>query len=192
MVLLRTNEGEPSVPLAAKPGQLWKARLTSVCIPTQQVAQTIKTEILHVAFEAGGPRGGPPILLLHGWPDDPREWNSITAHIEKAGFHWVAPWVRGFGATRFLSPDTVRDGGAVALAQDAIDIADALGFEKFSVIGHDWGARTAYTLAALWPKRLSSITALSLSYSPGGRFPTPTFEQSQRWWYQKRMNDTCI
>jgi len=150
--------------------------------------QTIKTAILEVAFEAGGPRGGPPILLLHGWPDDTREWSAITTHFEKAGFYWVAPWARGFGATRFLSSSTVRDGSGVALTQDAIDIADALGFERFSVIGHDWGARTAYSLAALWPERLASITPLSLSYSPGGRFATPTFEQSQRWWYQWFMS----
>jgi pimeloyl-ACP methyl ester carboxylesterase len=150
--------------------------------------QTIKTDILEVAYEAGGPRGGPPILLLHGWPDDIREWSAITPHLEKAGFYWVAPWVRGFGATRFLSSSTLRDGSGVALTQDAIDIADALGFERFSVIGHDWGARTAYTLAALWPERVASITACSLSYSPGGRFATPTFEQSQRWWYQWFMS----
>jgi pimeloyl-ACP methyl ester carboxylesterase len=150
--------------------------------------QTIKTEVLDVAFEAGGPRAGPPILLLHGWPDDIREWSAITPHLGKAGFYWVAPWVRGFGPTRFLSSSTLRDGSGVALTQDAIDIADALGFERFSVIGHDWGARTAYTLAALWPERLASITTLSLSYSPGGRFSTPTFEQSQRWWYQWFMS----
>jgi pimeloyl-ACP methyl ester carboxylesterase len=97
--------------------------------------QTIKTDLLEVAYEAGGPRGGPPILLLHGWPDDIREWSAITGHLEKAGFYWVAPWVRGFGATRFLSSGTLRDGSGMALAQDAIDIADALGFERFSVIG---------------------------------------------------------
>jgi pimeloyl-ACP methyl ester carboxylesterase len=180
MVSLRTRDREPSVPFAAQSGQRWKARLISV--------QTIKTDILEVAYEAGGPRGGPPILLLHGWPDDIREWSAITPHLEKAGFYWVAPWVRGFGATRFLSSSTLRDGNGVALTQDAIDIADALGFERFSVIGHDWGARTAYTLAALWPERVASITACSLSYSPGGRFATPTFEQSQRWWYQWFMS----
>jgi pimeloyl-ACP methyl ester carboxylesterase len=145
---------------------------------------TIRTEVLEVAFEEGGPRGGSPILLLHGWPDDIREWSTITPYLESAGFHWVAPWLRGFGATRFLSGETLRDGSGVALTQDAIDLADALGFHRFSVIGHDWGARTAYALAALWPERLASIAALALSYSPGGRFPTPSFEQSRRWWYQ--------
>jgi pimeloyl-ACP methyl ester carboxylesterase len=149
--------------------------------------RTVETDLLDIAFESGGPRSGSPVLLLHGWPDDVREWRAITTQLEKAGFYWVAPWVRGFGPTRFLSSDALRDGSGVALSQDALDLADALGFERFSVIGHDWGARTAYTLAALWPERLASITACSLSYSPGGRFATPTFEQSQRWWYQWYM-----
>jgi pimeloyl-ACP methyl ester carboxylesterase len=149
---------------------------------------TIRSEVLDIACEEGGPRDGSPVLLLHGWPDDVREWTGITAYLEEAGFFWVAPWVRGFGPTRFLSSETLRDGRGVALTQDAIDVADAYGFDRFSVIGHDWGARTAYTLAALWPERLASITALSLSYAPGGRFLTPTFEQSQRWWYQWFMS----
>jgi pimeloyl-ACP methyl ester carboxylesterase len=144
----------------------------------------VRTEVLDVTFEAGGALGGPVVLLLHGWPDDVRGWRAITPHLEKAGLYWVAPWLRGFGPTRFVSSETIRDGSATALAKDAIDLADALGFGKFSVLGHDWGARAAYTLAAIWPERIASIVALALSYSPGGRFPTPTFEQSRRWWYQ--------
>ena len=145
---------------------------------------TMTTDILEIGYENGGPVNGPPILLLHGWPDDVRGWRGLAPHLEQAGFHWVAPWLRGSGPTRFLSTDTVRDGSAAALAQDAIDFANQLGWTKFSVVGHDWGARIAYTMASLFPERLSSITALALSYSPGGRFPTPTFEQSRRWWYQ--------
>jgi len=145
---------------------------------------TITTDILNVGYEIGGPRDGPPVLLLHGWPDDVRGWRGLVPHLSQAGWRWVAPWLRGFGPTTFLSVDTIRDGSAVALAQDAITLADHLGWRNFSVVGHDWGARIAYTLAALFPERLSSIVTLALSYSPGGRFPTPTFEQSRRWWYQ--------
>ena len=146
----------------------------------------VTTDILDIVYESGGPEHGSPVLLLHGWPDDVRGWRGIVPHLEQAGFRWVAPWLRGFGPTRFLSEDKIRDGSAVALAQDAIDLVNHLSPHgtKFSVVGHDWGARVAYTLAALWPERLTSITALALSYSPGGRFPTPTFEQSRRWWYQ--------
>ena len=144
----------------------------------------ITTDILEIGYETGGPHDGPSVLLLHGWPDDVRGWRKIIPHLENAGFRWVAPWLRGFGPTRFLSAETIRDGSAVALAQDAIDLMDHLGCAKFSVVGHDWGARVAYTLAALFPSRLSSITTLALSYSPRGKFSTPSFEQSRHWWYQ--------
>ena len=145
---------------------------------------TLTTSVLEISYEEGGPKDGPLVLLLHGWPDDVRAWRGISPHLEQAGFRWVAPWLRGFGPTRFRSDHTIRDGSAVALAQDAIDLADHLGCSNFSVVGHDWGARAAYTLSALFPERLSCMTALALSYSPRGKFPTPTFEQSRRWWYQ--------
>jgi pimeloyl-ACP methyl ester carboxylesterase len=108
----------------------------------------------------------------------------VIPHLNHNGFRWVAPWLRGFGPTLFHSPDTIRDGSAVAFVQDAIDLMEHLGWAKFSIVGHDWGARIAYTLAALFPARVSTISALALSYSPGGRFPTPSFEQSRHWWYQ--------
>jgi pimeloyl-ACP methyl ester carboxylesterase len=145
---------------------------------------TQATDVLEVGYKTGGPPDGTPVLLLHGWPDDVRAWRGITPQLEQAGFRWLAPWLRGFGPTRFLSPETTRDGSAVALAQDAIDLIDRLGFERVSIVGHDWGARVAYTLAALFPERISTISALSLSYSPRGEFSTPSFEQSRRWWYQ--------
>lgn len=61
---------------------------------------------------------------------------------------------------------------------------DALAVACFSVIGHDWGARTAYALAAVVPERIETVTALSLGYLPRGSFPVPPFEQSRAWWYQ--------
>jgi pimeloyl-ACP methyl ester carboxylesterase len=145
---------------------------------------TVATDVLEIEYETGGPPDGPVVLLLHGWPDDVRGWRGITPHLEHSKFRWVAPWLRGFGPTRFRSTSTTRDGGAVALAQDAMDLLDRLQYPKVSVVGHDWGARTAYALAALFPERLQSVTALSLPFSPGGRFPTPSFEQCRRWWYQ--------
>ena len=72
----------------------------------------------------------------------------------------------------------------MALAQDAIDFADALGIDRFFIIGHDWGARAAYTIAALYPQRLFALAALSLAYQSGGVFKIPDFEQSRRFWYQ--------
>jgi len=145
---------------------------------------TLTTDLLDIRYETGGSRDGLPVLLLHGWPDDVRGWRGVIPHLNHNGFRWVAPWLRGFGPTIFHSLDTIRDGSAVAFVQDAIDLTEHLGWAKFSIVGHDWGARIAYTLAALFPARVSTISALALSYSPGGRFPTPSFEQSRHWWYQ--------
>ncbi|WP_294395564.1 alpha/beta hydrolase [uncultured Sphingomonas sp.] len=144
----------------------------------------ISTALLDIAYESGGPEDGLPVVLLHGWPDDALGWRRVAARLHAAGFRTYAPWLRGHGETRFRSADTFRDGRAVALAQDALDFADALGLEGFAVAGHDWGARTAYTLSAIAPERLSAIAALALGYTPRGAFPVPNFEQSRRWWYQ--------
>jgi pimeloyl-ACP methyl ester carboxylesterase len=151
-------------------------------------ASSLQTNLLEIAFECGGPADGPRVLLLHGWPDDAGAWRGITPTLESAGYRWVAPWLRGFGRTQFLSRDTLRDGSAAALAQDALDLADALDWDRFSVIGHDWGGRAAYTMAAIAPEHLTSIASLAIGYSPRGRFVTPPFDQSLRWWYQWFMS----
>jgi len=144
----------------------------------------IQTSVLEIAYEDEGPRDGRAVMLIHGWPDAPRGWNPVAQILHAEGFRTIAPYLRGLPPTRFLSSDRPRFGAGVALAQDAIDLADALGLERFVVMGHDWGARAAYTMAALFPERISSLTALSLGYQPRGIFRVPEFEQSKRFWYQ--------
>jgi len=144
----------------------------------------IRTDILEIAFEEGGPPDGTPVLLLHGWPDAPRGWNEVARRLQADGFRTIAPFLRGSSPTKFLSKETPRVGAGVALAQDALDLADALGLGKFAVLGHDWGARQAYTLAALFPERVIAIAALALAYQPRGTFGIPSFDQSRRFWYQ--------
>ncbi len=146
--------------------------------------QTITTPTLEIAYEQGGPTDGPAVLILHGWPDAPRGWNKVAANLQAAGYRTITPWLRGFGPTLFLDAETPRVGTAIALAQDAVDLADALKIDRFAVVGHDWGARTAYTLAALFPNRIASITALALGYQPRGAATVPSFDQARRFWYQ--------
>jgi pimeloyl-ACP methyl ester carboxylesterase len=146
--------------------------------------QTITTDLLQIAFEQGGPKAGRPVLLLHGWPDAPRGWNAVAASLQAEGWCTITPYLRGSGPTRFLSDNTPRVGSSIALAQDAIDLADRLSLERFAVVGHDWGARTAYTLAALFPHRITRIVALSVAFQPRGLFKVPSFDQSRRFWYQ--------
>jgi pimeloyl-ACP methyl ester carboxylesterase len=146
--------------------------------------KTIRTEVLEIAYLDDGPKDGQPILLLHGWPESPIGFEKISSRLHKAGFRTIAPFLRGFGDTRFLSPATPRVSVAAALAQDSLDFMDCLGIQRFPVIGHDWGARTGYALAALAPERLSSLCALSLAFQPRFEFRTPSYEQSRRFWYQ--------
>jgi pimeloyl-ACP methyl ester carboxylesterase len=146
--------------------------------------KTVRTERLEIAFEEGGPIDGPPVMLLHGWPDAPRGWTAVAAGLEAKGWRTVTPYLRGFGSTRFLSADTPRVGTALALAQDAIDLADVLGLQRFAVVGHDWGARTVYILSALFPERITSLVALSVGFAPRGVIKAPSFEQSRLFWYQ--------
>ncbi|HSR84389.1 MAG TPA: alpha/beta hydrolase [Streptosporangiaceae bacterium] len=144
----------------------------------------VETENLQIDAEVGGPAAGPAVLLLHGWPDAPRGWLRVAAVMHAAGWRTVTPCLRGSGGTRFLSPGTPRDGRAAALAQDAIDLMDALGVQSAPVVGHDWGARAAYTIAALFPHRVSAICTLALAYQPGGQFTIPAFSQARAFWYQ--------
>jgi pimeloyl-ACP methyl ester carboxylesterase len=144
----------------------------------------IATDLLDIAYDVAGPEDGKPLLLLHGWPDSPRAWRPLAPQLNAHGWRTVAPYLRGCAPTRFLSADAPRVGHAVALAQDAIDLADRLSWDHFAVVGHDWGARIAYSLAALFPERVTRIVALALAYQPRGAFELPSFAQARRWWYQ--------
>lgn len=129
-----------------------------------------------------GPADGKPIILLHGWPDSARTWDLVTEKLAAQGWHTFAPSVRGFGPTRFLDANTRRSGQMTALAQDAKDFADALGLEKFTIVGHDWGGRAAYQFAANWPERLEKLIVVSVAY--GGSLNQPMSpEQLKAYWY---------
>jgi pimeloyl-ACP methyl ester carboxylesterase len=148
---------------------------------------TVHTSVLEQSYTDFGPTSGLPVIMVHGWPDAARGWSGVAARVTAAGYRLVVLELRGTGSTVFRSRDTVRDGTAPALAQDVIELADGLGLDRFAVVGHDWGARIAYTLAALHPDRLTSIAALALGFQPGGRFVMPDFAQAQRFWYQWLM-----
>jgi pimeloyl-ACP methyl ester carboxylesterase len=85
---------------------------------------------LNIGYEAGGPLDGPVVMLLHGWPDDVRAWRNVAPRLHSAGVRTIAPYLRGFGRTRSLSTETLRHARGVALAQDAMELADALGIRS--------------------------------------------------------------
>ena len=146
---------------------------------------TAETEQLRISYETRGPADGSPVLLLHGWPDDLRTWDRVATHLAAAGFRTIAPSVRGFGGTLFRDASIPRTAEVTTLAHDAIELLDVLGIEKATVIGHDWGGRTGFALAALWPDRVEKLVALSVPYhtgvTPGSQL---NYDQQKAYWYQ--------
>jgi pimeloyl-ACP methyl ester carboxylesterase len=146
-----------------------------------------KTPVLRMAFEHSGPKRGEPLILLHGWPDSPRTWDQVLPMLHEAGCHTLVPYLRGYGPSAFrdkLAGRRVqRTGQPVAFAQDIIHLADRLEVQRFHFIGHDWGARAGYALAALFPERIKSITAISVPFEPG-KARAPELSQAQAYWYQ--------
>ena len=141
---------------------------------------------LNVGYLDRGPRDGPAVVLLHGWPYDIHSFADVVPLLTAAGHRVIVPYLRGFGTTRFLSDETVRNGEQVALALDAIALMDALGIEAAVVAGFDWGARSADVVAALWPDRCDGLVSVSgylIGDQKSGQVPL-TPEAELQWWYQ--------
>jgi len=119
--------------------------------------QHVRTAHLDIAFEAHGKVYGDPVILLHGFPYDPRAFDEVVPLLVARGYRVIVPYLRGYGPTRFLSPDTMRSGQQAALAQDLIDLMDALDIQCAALAGYDWGGRAANIVAALWPHRVRCL-----------------------------------
>jgi pimeloyl-ACP methyl ester carboxylesterase len=148
--------------------------------------KSIRAGVLDVAYAELGPATGSPIILLHGWPYDIHAFEEVAPLLAAKGHRVVVPYLRGYGATRFLSADTMRNGEPAALAQDAIDLMDALKIRSAVIGGFDWGGRTADIIAALWPERVKGLVAVSgylIGSQAAGKQPLPPAAEFQ-WWYQ--------
>jgi pimeloyl-ACP methyl ester carboxylesterase len=102
------------------------------------------------------------------------------------GYRVYVPYVRGYGSTRFLSSEAVRNGQPSALARDVVDFMDALAIGKATLAGFDWGARTANIVAALWPERCKAMVSVSgylIGNQEAGKLPLPPGAEHD-WWYQ--------
>jgi pimeloyl-ACP methyl ester carboxylesterase len=141
---------------------------------------------LNVGYAEAGPADGPAVLLLHGWPYDIHSYVEAVPLLAARGYQVIVPYLRGYGTTRFLSNDTLRNGQQAVLAVDALALMDALGIERAVMAGFDWGARTADILAALWPERCTGLVSVSgylIGSQKAGETPLPPPAELQ-WWYQ--------
>lgn len=147
---------------------------------------SIRTATLEIAYEASGPEGGTPVILLHGFPDDPRAYDGVAPPLAAEGCRVLVPYLRGYGPTRFLDAATPRSGQQAALGADLRDFMDALGITRALLAGYDWGGRGACIVAALWPERvigLVSVTGYNIQNIASAGRPAPA-EQELRFWYQ--------
>jgi pimeloyl-ACP methyl ester carboxylesterase len=142
--------------------------------------------LLNVGYAEAGPTDGPAVMLLHGWPYDIHSYVEVAPRLSAQGYRVIVPYLRGYGTTRFLSKDTVRNGQQAVIAVDILALLDALRIESAILAGFDWGARTADIIAAIFPERCKGLVSVSgylIGSQQAGQVPLPPQAELQ-WWYQ--------
>ena len=150
------------------------------------VTLSVRTPVLNIAYESSGPTSGPPVILLHGFPYDPRACDEIAPRLANDGSRVLVPYLRGYGPTTFLSKETPRSGQQAALGKDLLDFMDALDIPTATLAGYDWGGRAACIVSALWPERvkgLVTVNGYNIQNIAASAKPAPP-AQEHRLWYQ--------
>ncbi|MBN9045252.1 MAG: alpha/beta hydrolase [Rhizobiales bacterium] len=149
--------------------------------------KAISAGILEIAYNETGPADGLPVVLLHGFPYDIHAYDAVAEMLGASGYRCIVPFLRGFGATRFLSESSPRSGEQAALGADLLALLDALSIETALLGGYDWGGRAACIVAALRPDRVRGLVSCGTGYNiqniaQAGN-PVPP-EEEARYWYQ--------
>jgi pimeloyl-ACP methyl ester carboxylesterase len=130
-----------------------------------------------IEFEVSGE--GPPVVLLHGFPDSARLWRHQVPSLVDAGFRTIVPDLRGYGASGH--PPEVAQYAMPLLAGDVVGVLDHLEVTKAHVVGHDWGAALAWALGSLLPERVDHLVSLSVGHPSS--FASAGLEQREKSWY---------
>ena len=155
-------------------------------LPLLEALRHIDAGVLNIAYHQAGPADGPPVLLMHGFPYDIHAYAEVVPLLAAQGCRVVVPYLRGFGATRFRSPDTPRSGEQAALGADLLALLDALAIPRAVLAGYDWGGRAACVVAALWPERCAGLLSFnSYNLQDIARAMRPDTPENERGlWYQ--------
>ncbi|MCG6540699.1 alpha/beta hydrolase [Pseudomonas sp. KSR10] len=146
----------------------------------------IEAGVLRVAYFDSGPSDGTPVLLLHGFPYDVHAYDQVAPILVSQGCRVLVPYLRGYGPTQFLYPDTPRSGQQAVLAHDLLAFLDSLKISTAVLAGYDWGGRAACIVAALWPERVRALVSAggyNIQDIPGSVKPQIP-ENECRYWYQ--------
>src|SRR5512144_1381891 len=150
---------------------------------TMAQLERARTSVLDIAYEHAGPPAGYPVVLMHGFPYDPRAFDEVVAVLDAAGFRTIVPYLRGSGGTRFHSADTMRSGQQAALGHDLLDLLDALDVRDAVLAGFDWGGRAACIAAALRPERVRAlVTCCGYQIQNIAAAAQPADPESERRW----------
>jgi pimeloyl-ACP methyl ester carboxylesterase len=122
---------------------------------------------------------GPPVLLVHGFPDSGRVWRHQARALADAGWRVIVPDMRGFGDSD--RPPAVEDYRTTKSVADLVAVLDAHGLERTAVVGHDWGAGVAWVFAALRPERVTALAALSVGH-PEAQKPRSVAQWEKSWY----------
>jgi pimeloyl-ACP methyl ester carboxylesterase len=146
----------------------------------------IRAGVLDVAYEESGAANGPPVVLMHGFPYDVRVYDAVVPLLAARGCCVIVPYLRGYGPTRLLSPETLRSGEQAVLGNDLLALLDALELRSALLAGYDWGGRAACIVAALWPERARGlVTGLGYNIQNIANALRPASpEDEHRYWYQ--------
>jgi pimeloyl-ACP methyl ester carboxylesterase len=137
---------------------------------TSDIAQRrVATNGIALNIAEQGPADGPLVLMLHGFPESWYSWRHQFAPLAAAGYHAVAPDMRGYGKSD--KPEDINAYNQVEVMRDIIGLIPALGYETAIVFGHDWGAPTAWGCALNYPQQVTAVGALSVPFS--SRSPVP-------------------
>jgi len=150
----------------------------------------IRTSTLEIAYESQGDPRGFPIILLHGFPDDVRAWDGVAAPLVGAGHLVLAPYLRGYGPTRFLDPSAPRMAQQAAIGQDLLDFIEALGRPRVALAGYDWGGRAACIASIVAPERVRALVTIG-GYNVQNTVAPPapaTAIEERAYWYQWYFN----
>ncbi|MGB7087041.1 MAG: alpha/beta hydrolase [Phormidesmis sp.] len=154
--------------------------------------KTVSTSRLEIAYLDDGPADAPPVLLLHGFPDDATAWTPVMTALVERGRRVIVPFVRGCGPTRFLQDETPRAGDFAALGQDALDLVEALDLSNLIVVGQDWGSPTAEIVAMRSPDRVVRLVKLNwygvYSMAEMARAQGFSYPQLKALWYVWMLN----
>ena len=146
----------------------------------------VDTSLLRVGYEEWLPaqaNAERTIVLVHGWPDSPRCWAQVAPALAAAGHRVIAPALRGFSPTTFLSEATPRTGQLAALGRDLVELVQAMGLHQPVLVGHDWGARAAANACGLAPGIASHLVLISVGYGTNNPQQTLSMQQVRNYWY---------